>query len=56
MEGGGGGDGGGGKGGRGGGRGGWVNLLKMENLWQKYFFLDNAEWNSKYFWKKISAV
>ena len=33
---------------------GWVNLLKMENLWQ-FFFSDNAEWNTKYFWKMISA-
>ena len=31
-------------------------LLKIENLRQKsFFFSDDAEWNSKYFWKIISA-
>ena len=52
----GGGGGGGGGCGWGGGEGGLSEFVKNGKFVMKiFFFSDNAEWNSKYFWKIISA-
>ena len=35
--------------------GGLSEPIKIGKFVTKIFFSDNVEWNSKYFWKKISA-
>ena len=40
---------------RGLGGGGWVDPLKKENLWKKYFFQIIWNWVLKNLWKMISA-